>query len=133
MSEVVLVTGVATGMGAATLDRLTRAGYTVEGCDVVPGEGYATVDVRDTEAVEAWVKQVSARHGRIDAVVTFAAAGLVGAIEETDPTEAAAVFDINVLGTHRVIRAALPAMRARGRGRVIVVSSGAAAIAEPYG
>src|SRR5690606_32486251 len=88
MTEVVLVTGVATGMGAATADRLTRAGYTVEGCDLIPGDGYATVDVRDTEAVATWVKQVTARHGRIDAVVTFAACGLVGAIEETHPLEA---------------------------------------------
>lgn len=133
MSQIVLVTGVATGMGAATVERLTRAGYLVEGCDVIPGDGYATVDVRDTEAVDTWVKAVTARHGRIDAVVTFAASGLVGSIEETHPVEAAALFDTNVVGTHRVVRAALPAMRSRGSGRVVVVSSGAAAVAEPYG
>ncbi|WP_431971789.1 SDR family NAD(P)-dependent oxidoreductase [Nocardia sp. bgisy134] len=133
MTGVVLITGAANGMGAATTEHLTRAGYTVEGCDLVPGPAHATVDVRDTEAVRAWVKEMAARHGRIDAVVTFAAYGVVGSVEETDPDEAAALFDANVLGTHRVLRAVLPIMRAQGGGRAIVVSSGAGAIAEPYG
>lgn len=133
MSKVVLLTGAANGMGAATAEHLARAGYTVEGSDLVAGPSHATVDVRDTEAVRAWVKDVVARHGRIDAVVTFAAYGVVGSVEETEPDEAAALFDTNVLGTHRVVRAVMPIMRAQGGGRVIVVSSGAGAIAEPYG
>ncbi|MEV0030194.1 SDR family NAD(P)-dependent oxidoreductase [Nocardia sp. NPDC050793] len=133
MTGVVLITGAANGMGAATVRHLARAGYTVEGCDLVPGPTHATVDVRDTESVDAWVKEMAARHGRIDAVVTFAAYGVVGSVEETGPDEAAALFDANVLGTHRVLRAVLPIMRAQGRGRAIVVSSGAGAIAEPYG
>ncbi|MGV9817005.1 SDR family NAD(P)-dependent oxidoreductase [Nocardia xishanensis] len=133
MTGVVLITGAANGMGAATVQHLARAGYTVEGCDLVPGPAHATVDVRDTESVNAWVKEMAARHGRIYAVVTFAAYGVVGSVEETGPDEAAALFDANVLGTHRVLRAALPIMRAQGGGRAIVVSSGAGAIAEPYG
>ncbi|MEU2257072.1 SDR family NAD(P)-dependent oxidoreductase [Nocardia xishanensis] len=133
MTGVVLITGAANGMGAATAQHLARAGYTVEGCDLVPGPAHATVDVRDTESVNAWVEEMAARHGRIDAVVTFAAYGVVGSVEETGPDEAAALFDANVLGTHRVLRAALPIMRAQGGGRAIVVSSGAGAIAEPYG
>ncbi|WP_067834139.1 SDR family NAD(P)-dependent oxidoreductase [Nocardia lijiangensis] len=133
MTGVVLITGAANGMGAATMKHLARAGYTVEGCDRVAGPTHATVDVRSTESVRAWVREVAARHGRIDAVVTFAAYGVVGSVEETDPDEAAALFDTNVLGTHRVLRAVLPIMRAQGGGRAIVVSSGAGAIAEPYG
>ncbi|MET7773801.1 SDR family NAD(P)-dependent oxidoreductase [Nocardia sp. NPDC005366] len=133
MRGVVLVTGAANGMGAATARHLAHAGYTVEACDRIPGDGHATVDVRDTEAVETWVRSALDRHGRIDAVVTFAAYGVVGSVEETGPEEAADLFDTNVLGTHRVVRAALPTMRSQGAGRVIVVSSGAGAIAEPYG
>jgi NAD(P)-dependent dehydrogenase (short-subunit alcohol dehydrogenase family) len=130
---VVLVTGAANGMGAATVEYLARVGYTVEGSDKLAREGVSAVDVRDTEAVRGWVKSVHARHGRIDAVVTFAAYGIVGSVEETDPDEAAALVDTNVIGTHRVLREVLPIMRAQGHGRVIVVSSGAGAIAEPYG
>ncbi|WP_216906874.1 SDR family NAD(P)-dependent oxidoreductase [Nocardia noduli] len=131
--SVVLVTGAANGMGAATAKYLAGLGYTVEACDRLDGDGHATVDVRDTEAVDAWVRSVLDRHGRIDAVVTFAAYGVVGSVEETGPDEAADLFDTNVLGTHRVVRAAMPTMRAQGSGRVVVVSSGAGAIAEPYG
>ncbi|WP_433192323.1 SDR family NAD(P)-dependent oxidoreductase [Nocardia sp. CA-107356] len=130
---VVLVTGAANGMGAATVEYLARVGYTVEGSDKVARDGVCAVDVRDSEAVADWVKSAHARHGRIDAVVTFAAYGIVGSVEETDPDEAAALVDTNVIGTHRVLRAVLPIMRAQGNGRVIVVSSGAGAIAEPYG
>ncbi|KAF0846907.1 SDR family NAD(P)-dependent oxidoreductase [Nocardia caishijiensis] len=93
----------------------------------------ARLDVRDTAAVWNWVRQAHSRYGRIDAAVTFAALGFVGAVEETDPDEAAAILDTNVIGTHRVLRAVLPIMRAQRAGRVIVVSSGAGAVAEPYG
>ncbi|MFD0360804.1 SDR family NAD(P)-dependent oxidoreductase [Nocardia sp. GCM10030253] len=130
---VVLVTGAANGMGAATVEYLARVGYTVEGSDRVAGDGIAAVDVRDIEAVRGWVKAAHTKHGRIDAVVTFAAYGVVGSVEETDPDEAAAILDTNVIGTHRVLREVLPIMREQGHGRVIVVSSGAGAIAEPYG
>jgi NAD(P)-dependent dehydrogenase (short-subunit alcohol dehydrogenase family) len=131
--SVVLITGAANGMGAATVAYLSRVGYTVEGCDKIAAEGVAAVDVGDTAAVRDWVQSVHTEYGRIDAVVTFAAYGVVGSVEETDPDEAAAIFDINVIGTHRVLREVLPIMREQRGGRVIVVSSGAAAIAEPYG
>lgn len=130
---VVLITGAANGMGAATMTYLGALGYRVEGCDKIAADGIATVDVRDTAAVLNWVRETHAKHGRIDAAVTFAAHGIVGAVEETDPDEAAAILDANVIGTHRVLRAVLPIMRAQRAGRVIVVSSGAGAIAEPYG
>lgn len=130
---VVLITGAANGMGAATAEHLAALGYTVDGCDRTAAPGIAQVDVGDAEAVDRWVRDAHNRWGRIDAVVTFAAYGVVGAVEETTPEEAAALYDTNVLGTHRVLRAVLPFLRDQGEGRVIVVSSGAGAIAEPYG
>ena len=57
----------------------------------------------------------------------------MGAVEETASDEAADLLDVNLLGTARVVRAALPVMRARRGGRVIVVSSGAGFVAQPYG
>ncbi|WP_051407529.1 SDR family NAD(P)-dependent oxidoreductase [Nocardia sp. CNY236] len=130
---VVLVTGAANGMGAATMEHLIALGYTVEGCDRTPKPGVAQVDVCDTDAVDRWVRAAHSRHGRIDAVVTFAAYGVAGSVEETTPEEAAALLDANVLGTHRALRATMPIFRDQGAGRAIVVSSGAGSIAEPYG
>ena len=75
MSEhtpVVVISGAASGMGRATARLLADAGYTVEGCDAVAADSVAQLDVRDDEAVRRWVDAVVARHGTIDAVVTFA-------------------------------------------------------------
>ncbi|QIS10709.1 SDR family NAD(P)-dependent oxidoreductase [Nocardia arthritidis] len=130
---VVLITGAANGMGAATARHLSGLGYTVVGSDIVERPGLDPVDVRDDAAVRAWVRSAHDAFGRIDAVVTFAVSAIVGAVEETEPDEAATIFDINVLGAHRVLRAVLPIMRAQGSGRIVLVSSGAGAIAEPFG
>ena len=130
--SVVIISGAASGMGRATARLLADAGYTVEGCDAVAADSVAQVDVRDDDAVRRWVAAVVARHGSIDAVVTFAGRALVGAFEETAPAEAADLLDVNALGTARVVRAALPALRERKRGRVIVVSSGAGLVAQPF-
>lgn len=137
MSRVAVLTGVGSGMGRATAELLSARGWTVEGCDLVTGPAAAgvrvsAVDVRDEDAVRAWVAGVEARHGLIDAVVTFAGAALVGGVEETSSAEAAALFDLNVLGSTRVVRAALPGMRSRRSGRIILVGSGAGAVAQPY-
>ncbi len=135
MSEqtpVAIISGAASGMGLATAKLLADAGYTVEGCDTVASDSVAQIDVRDGEAVQRWVDEVVARHGSIDAVVTFAGRALVGAFEETAPDEAADLLDVNLLGTAAVVRAALPVLRERKRGRVIVVSSGAGLVAQPF-
>jgi NAD(P)-dependent dehydrogenase (short-subunit alcohol dehydrogenase family)/SAM-dependent methyltransferase len=131
-TRVVLISGAASGMGRSTARLLEDAGYTVEGCDVIAADSVAQVDVRDDDAVRRWVDGVVARHGSIDAVVTFAGRALVGAFEETAPGEAADLLDVNVLGTARVVRAALPVLRERKGGRVIVVGSGSGFVAQPF-
>ncbi|WP_216912068.1 SDR family NAD(P)-dependent oxidoreductase [Nocardia noduli] len=135
-SPVVLITGAASGIGSATANLLSANGFVVEGADIAVSAAtpwqVSTVDVRDDIAVRAWVEAVRARHGRIDAVLTFAGYGLVGALEETSDEEAVALLDVNLLGTARVVRAALPALR-RSSGRVVLVSSGSASTAQPFG
>jgi NAD(P)-dependent dehydrogenase (short-subunit alcohol dehydrogenase family)/SAM-dependent methyltransferase len=130
---VVIISGAASGMGRATARLLADAGYTVEGGDAVAADSVTQVDVRDSAAVQRWVDSVVARHGSIDAVVTFAGRALVGAFEETTAQEAADLLDVNLLGTARVVRAALPVLRKRKRGKVIVVGSGAGLVAQPFG
>ncbi len=133
MSKTVLITGAASGMGLATAKLLSARGYDVVGADLEGGEGVTTLDVRDAASVREWVDATARSRGSIDAVITFAGYGLAGGIEETSPDEAAALLDVNVLGTARVVRAALPWLRDRGAGRIIVVSSGAAQAAQPFG
>jgi short-subunit dehydrogenase len=87
-----------------------------------------TLDVDDDASVERAVLAA----GAIDAVVLCAGWGLAGAIEDTTAAEAKAQFETNFFGAHRVVRAVLPGMRARGRGRVVLVSSLAAAVPLPY-
>jgi NAD(P)-dependent dehydrogenase (short-subunit alcohol dehydrogenase family)/SAM-dependent methyltransferase len=131
-TPVVIISGAASGMGRATARLLADSGYIVEGCDVVADDSVAQVDVRDNAAVQRWVDSVVARHGSIDAAVTFAGRALVGAFEETTADEAADLLEVNLLGTARVVRAALPVLRNRKRGKVIVVSSGAGLVAQPF-
>jgi NAD(P)-dependent dehydrogenase (short-subunit alcohol dehydrogenase family) len=90
------------------------------------------LDVLDAESVEAAVKQVEAA-GPIDVLVNNAGMEVRGPIEETDDDEARLQLDTNVLGTLRVIRAVLPAMRARRSGTIVNVSSIAGLVARPFG
>ncbi|MEV0251081.1 SDR family NAD(P)-dependent oxidoreductase [Nocardia sp. NPDC050712] len=136
-SGVVLITGAASGMGRATAQVLRAQGYAVEGADLVapPDLGFpiSVVDVGDDATVRRWVAEVRARHETLGAVITFAGYAIKGAVEETESAEAADIFNINVLGTARVVRAVLPTLRAQGHGRIVLVSSGAAITAMPFG
>ncbi len=66
---------------------------------------------------------VVARFGRLDVLVNNAGVGLSGVVADLDPAALARVFDVNVMGSLHAIQAALPTMRAQGRGHVVNVSS----------
>jgi short-subunit dehydrogenase len=70
--------------------------------------------------------------GRIDALINNAGVALYGAVEETTIDEARALFDTNFFGVMRVTQAALPAMRAQGFGRIVIVGSVVGFVAIPY-
>lgn len=138
--RVALVTGASSGLGAAVAARLAADGYQVQGAarwravdvgaaprGVVP----LRMDVTDDAHVAAGVAHVVEAAGHLDVVVLAAGYGLAGALEDTTAAEAAAQLDVNLLGVHRVTRAALPHLRA-GRGHLVVVSSIAGRIATPF-
>lgn len=114
-----LVTGGQSGLGAACVERLRADGLEVLSLDL--GDGADLVaDVRDAAAVEAAVREA----GRVDVLVN--SAGIVGpnrVLWEVDDDEWARVFDVNVAGTQRMLRAVLPGMRERGWGRVVNFAS----------
>lgn len=81
------------------------------------------VDVTDRAAVFAGVKAAHERFRQIDVVVSNAGYGLFGAIEEVTEAQARQQIDTNVFGTLAVIQAALPVLRAQGRGHILITSS----------
>lgn len=129
-TPVALVTGATSGIGAATASALVDAGYDVigtgrrtSGLTPPPGLRFVDLDVLDDGAVSSVVDDLVERHGRIDLLVNNAGSGTLGAVEELSVAEAQRVFDVNVWGVVRTTKAALPHMRAQGRGRIINVSS----------
>ncbi|MCQ8277635.1 oxidoreductase [Acetobacteraceae bacterium KSS8] len=126
----VFITGVSSGIGAATARLLGAAGYRVFGgardperIQAAPGVELVACDVRDEISVRTAVDQIIDRAGRIDVLVNNAGVSLAGPIEATSVEEAQALFDTNVFGALRTIRSVLPDMRARRSGLIVNVSS----------
>jgi len=119
MPRTALVTGGASGLGAASAARLRAEGLTVITLDV-SSPADVTADVTD----EAALRQVSGQIGPVDVLVN--SAGIVGAnkpLLETTAQEWRRVLDINVLGTVNTMRTFVPGMCERGWGRVVNLAS----------
>jgi NAD(P)-dependent dehydrogenase (short-subunit alcohol dehydrogenase family) len=136
---VALVTGASSGIGKAAALALAAAGFEVAGTSrKTPGLTYRDgmtflgLDVASDESVTTSVKQVIERFGRLDVLVNNAGIGSSGAAEESSMAQDQSVFDINVLGVIRMIKAVLPHMRAQGSGRILNVSSVLGFVPAPY-
>lgn len=117
--RVAAITGGASGLGAATAERLRAEGVTVHTLDLAPGAD-VRVDVTDDGALA----ELAARLGPVDILVN--SAGIVGPgvpLLETDPDDWRRVFEVNVLGTVATMRAFVPGMVERGWGRVVNFAS----------
>ncbi|CAI8899067.1 SDR family oxidoreductase [Pseudomonas chlororaphis] len=146
MQSVILITGASSGFGALTARALADAGHIVYASmretlgrnapQVAEVRRYADehrVDLRSVEldvassaSVEAGVAQIVADCGRLDVVIHNAGHMAFGPAEAFTPEQFAQLYDINVLSTQRVNRAALPQLRKQGRGLVVWVSSSSA-------
>ena len=114
-----VVTGGASGLGAATAEKLRQDGLRVVTFDVAP-DADVVVDVTDEAAVGA----AAATVGDVDVLIN--SAGIVGPgkpLLDTSPEEWRRVFEVNVLGTVAMMRAFVPGMVARGWGRVVNFAS----------
>ncbi len=131
MSRRVLITGAASGIGAATAAELRRRGAAVAGLDLLAdGAGTIGCDVTDQESVDRAVAGALEQLGGIDVLINCAGVGYPQGAGERPSPEALRVLDVNLLGPWRVTAAAMPALRA-ARGRVVNVASGLANITVP--
>jgi NAD(P)-dependent dehydrogenase (short-subunit alcohol dehydrogenase family) len=135
MNRVWLITGANSGFGRAIAQAAVAAGDVavatarrVTSLDDMaaahPGQvDVLPLDVTDTAAIDAAVRDVISRHGRIDVLVNNAGRTHVGAAEETTDAELRDLFEVHVFGPAALTRAVLPHMRSRRSGAVVQVSS----------
>jgi len=139
----ILLSGATSGFGALTVRALARAGHDVyAGMRDPAGQGAAAaaelaawadteglavtvvaLDVTDDASVDGAVSAVLARAGGIDVLVNNAGVAAAGLVETFSVAAAQRLYDVNVFGVLRMLRAVLPGMRARGAGLVVYVSS----------
>ncbi len=128
----VLITGCSSGIGRAAAISLNSAGFPVyatarntEALADLAGRGIHTLalDVTDETSMTRAVAAVEDAEGWTGVLINNAGYGLYGPVEQQPMTEIRRQFETNVFGPVRLIQLVLPGMRARGRGRVLNVSS----------
>ncbi len=135
--KVALVTGATSGFGKAVGEVFYQNGYKVYGFGRnIPEESngitFIQMDVTDDASVEKGIQTVLADSPKVDVLVNCAGHGIAGPSEEIPIENIRQTFDVNVLGTTRVIQKVLPAMRANGGGKIFNFSSIGGYIALPF-
>jgi len=125
--KVALVTGGAQGIGAAIADGLAAEGATAVVADLSPPEDGIRADVADEGDVARMVDETLEQHGRLDILVNNA--GLYASLamrpfDQIPLEEWRQVMDVNVASMFLTCRAAVPAMREQGGGKIVNISSG---------
>ena len=141
--KVILVTGASSGIGAQSVRALALAGHTVYagmrriatrnaaaaadltryGTDHRVDVHAIELDVTSQDSADAAVDRILAERGRLDVVVHNAGHMVLGAAEAFTTEQFAELYDVNVLGTQRVNRAALPGLREQGSGLLVWIGS----------
>lgn len=142
MNRIVLVTGAARGIGAATARELATRGTTVAvtgiepdllerlANDLGPHHAWFEADVTDQSSIEKAVQQTVDRFGRIDAVIANAGVVNHGTVRTADPDAFARTIEVNLTGVYRTVAAALPHL-IDSRGYVLVMGSVASLVPLP--
>jgi 2-keto-3-deoxy-L-fuconate dehydrogenase len=133
MASRAIVTGGASGIGAAVVSTLRERGarVIVFDRDVSDSEDAIRVDVTDAAGVSAAVDEAVARLGGLDVLVNNAGIGAAGTVEDNPDEEWHRVYDVNVVGMVRMSRAALPALRASASAAIVNTCSVAATAGLP--
>ncbi|HEY1743173.1 MAG TPA: SDR family oxidoreductase [Granulicella sp.] len=151
MKKVIVITGASSGFGALAARALAIAGHTVYASmrdtagrnapQVEAAKQFAAendvdlrtveLDVASQESADKAIQQIVAENGRLDVVVHNAGHMVFGPAEAFTPEQLGELYDINVLSTQRVNRAALPQLRKQKQGLVLWLSSSSAAGGTP--
>jgi len=151
MKNVIVITGASSGFGALAARALARAGHAVYASmrettgrnapQVKEVEQYATehgvdlraieLDVSSQKSCDVAIQEIISKHGRLDVLIHNAGHMVFGPAEAFTPEQLAELYDVNVLSTQRVNRAALPQLRKQRRGLVVWVSSSSSAGGTP--
>jgi NAD(P)-dependent dehydrogenase (short-subunit alcohol dehydrogenase family) len=151
MKYIIVITGASSGFGEVTARALAKAGHIVYASmretvgrnkeQVESAAQFAAennvdlrtieLDVSSAESVDAAIRRIVADNGRLDVVIHNAGHMAFGPAEAFTPEQLAELYDINVLSTQRVNRAALPHLRRQKHGLIIWVSSSSAAGGTP--
>ncbi|WP_158820909.1 SDR family oxidoreductase [Granulicella sp. S156] len=143
MKSVIVITGASSGFGALTARELAKAGHTVyagmretagrNAPQVEDARKFATdnkadlrtveMDVQSQDSVDKAIQAIVTEHGRLDVVIHNAGHMVFGPAESFTPEQLAELYDVNVLSTQRVNRAALPILRKQGTGLVLWIGS----------
>jgi len=151
MKQVIVITGASSGFGRLSANALATAGHTVyasmrgttgrNAAQVADVEKFARdndvdlraieLDVGSQKSVDAAIARMVAEQGRLDVVIHNAGHMVFGPAEAFTPEQFAELYDVNVLSTQRVNRAALPQLRKQGKGLLVWVSSSSSAGGTP--
>src|SRR6476659_2960993 len=143
MTKIIIISGASSGFGALTARALAKAGHTVYASmretkgrnapQVEEAKKFAKdsdadlrtieLDVSSQESCDAATREIITKNGRVDVVIHNAGHMVFGPAEAFTPEQLAELYDINVLSTQRVNRAALPVLRRQGKGLVLWVGS----------
>ncbi|MBR8132231.1 oxidoreductase [Burkholderia ambifaria] len=133
--NLMLITGVSSGFGRALAQEALAAGHTVVGTvrsddarrafeALSPHAAIGRVlDVTDFERIDAVVADIEASVGPVDVLVNNAGYGHEGILEESPLSEMRRQFDVNVFGAVAMMKAVVPFMRERRRGRILNITS----------
>jgi NAD(P)-dependent dehydrogenase (short-subunit alcohol dehydrogenase family) len=138
MQRTVLISGVSSGIGATTAQRLSARGDRVLGLSRrAPPDGtniaWHACDVRDALQVQAAVSALLPAAATLDAVLANAGVGgPFASVEEADPADVRELFDTNYFGVVNLVRAALPRLRAQRSGRIVITGSLAGRVPLPF-
>jgi NAD(P)-dependent dehydrogenase (short-subunit alcohol dehydrogenase family) len=146
MSKAILITGASSGFGRDTAETLARAGHHVFASmrDIATrnrphaealrtkGVHVVELDVTNDASVERGVTSALAQAGRLDILINNAGIASAGVSEAFTADQVRALFDVNVFGIQRTLRAVLPAFRRQGEGLVVNIGSVLGRVTLPF-
>ncbi|MBU2510137.1 SDR family NAD(P)-dependent oxidoreductase [bacterium] len=138
MGEVIVITGLAQGMGKEVAKMLAESGDSIVGFDMdaksveelrgeldaIGGKHYLEVlDITDRKGILGFRDRVLKKFGKVDTVLSNVGIGFFGPFEEVDLEAALKCFEINVIGASAIFQAFIPCMREARKGKLIAMSS----------